>query len=117
MINIMQNVDINAKENDLPQKTARMFEMAMVAMDSHGEGANWYLDSGATNHVTEDISSMKDLHNIENFNVQLARGQFHDVLGKGNVAFTYNEEIKCISRLLCPGSDQQLVVCGEYSLI
>lgn len=35
MINTMQNVDIKAKEKDLPQKKkARMFEMAMVAMES-----------------------------------------------------------------------------------
>ena len=33
-------------------KSYRMFDVAMVAMDGHGEDTNWYLDSGATKHVT-----------------------------------------------------------------
>ena len=95
------NSKATEEETKTPLKVSKLFEVPMLGMDEHNEDTNWYFDSGATKHMTGDPNSIQNLWAVENSNIKLARGHCcHQILGKWDVAFKYNDEIKKISNIL-----------------
>ena len=64
------------------------------------DSTNWYLDSGASKHVTCDLSNMFWLKTVANSNVHSTGGQSHSVTEKWNVLFKCDGEVKKISNVL-----------------
>lgn len=58
-----------------------MFEVAMMSIDAQESDSSWYLDSGATKHVTRDSSKMVDIRNVGLSNLRSVGGQIHSVKG------------------------------------
>ncbi|KAG0596955.1 hypothetical protein M758_UG298500 [Ceratodon purpureus] len=64
-------------------------------------GASWYLDLGASYHVTGDKSVFSSLQNSHGPQIRSAGGHGHDVTGIGNVAVILSSrEIQRIAHLL-----------------
>ena len=56
--------------------------------------SSWYLDSGATHHVSGDPSVFSSLHQTSGSQVRSAGGQNHTVTGVGNVDVRFLSEKK-----------------------
>nr|PNR27147.1 hypothetical protein PHYPA_030628 [Physcomitrium patens] len=98
-------------------KTSEMFKAAMMSMDiNNHDTASWYLDSGATKHVTGDPSKMYELKTVEDSNVRLAGGTSHSVLGKRNELFKSDGQVNRISNVLyVSGVTKNLLSIGSIT--
>ena len=78
---------------------------------------SWYLDSGATHHVSGDPSNFSSMHPISGPQIRSARGQSHNVTGVGNVDIQVpSGEIKTISSVLyTPGITKNLLSVGSLT--
>ena len=74
----------------------------------------WYLDSGATHHVSGDSLAFRSIRPTSGTQVKSAGGQSHHVTGVGNVDIQVSpEEIKCVpSVLYTPGITKNLLSVG-----
>lgn len=79
---------------------AEMFKATMVSTGTSANDKSWYRDSGASKHVTCDMSTMSRISRLGPSMVRLASGQTHPVEGEGNVLLSYNGSINRISNLL-----------------
>lgn len=63
--------------------------------------SSWYLDSGATHHVSGDPSVFTSIHPASGVRIRFAGGQNHDVVGVGNIDIqVLSRTIKSISSTL-----------------
>lgn len=81
-----------------PMKASEIFEAALMLMDNNNT-TSWYLDSGATKHVTRDPFKMFELKIVGDSNVCLVSGTSHSVLGKENVLFKHDRQVKKINNM------------------
>jgi hypothetical protein len=83
-------------------------------VESKSASPSWYLDSGATNHVSGDSKLFSSLTAKQGTKITSAGGQGHDVIGIGNVAIRLpNGEIQKISHVLySPGIMKNLLSVG-----
>ena len=93
-----------------------LFEAALSSLDIHNTDSGWYLDSGATQHVSGDRSHFTSLDQFSG-NVKIADGQSHQISGKGSVHFTLpSGEIKDINGVLyVPGLRKNLLSIGSLT--
>ena len=92
------------------------FEAALSSLDIHNADSVWYLDSGATQHISSDCSNFTSLDQFSG-NVKTAGGQSHQISGKGSVHFTLpSGEIKDINGVLyVPGLSKNLLSIGSLT--
>jgi hypothetical protein len=78
---------------------------------------SWYLDSGATHHVSGDSSAFSSIHPTSGNHVRSAGGQSHKVAGVGNVDIQLSTgEIKSVSSVLyTPGITKNLISVGTLA--
>lgn len=77
----------------------------------------WYLDFGATHHVSGDSSAFSSIHPTSGSHVRSAGGQSHNVVGVGNADIQLpSGEIKTISSVLyTPGITKNLLSVGTLT--
>jgi hypothetical protein len=74
----------------------------------------WLIDSGCTNHMTNDVNLFKHLDKSSVSKVRIGNGEYIPVKGKGTVAIEGNSGIKLISDVLfVPEIDQNLLSVGQ----
>jgi len=74
----------------------------------------WLIDSGCTNHMTNDENLFKQLDKCSVSKVRIGNGEYIPVKGKGTVAIEGNSGIKLISDVLfVPEIDQNLLSVGQ----
>ena len=80
------------------------------------QASSWYLDSGATHHVSGDPSIFSSLHRTEGAQVRSAGGQSHSVTGIGNADVCFSsEEINIQNVLYTPGITKKLLSVGSLT--
>ena len=86
-------------------------------LDSPSETPNWYLDSGATHHVSGDPSTFSSIYPTRGTQVRSAGGQSHTVSGVGNVDIQLSSgAIKSVSSVLyTPGITKNLLSVGTLT--
>lgn len=79
--------------------------------------ASWYLDSGATHHVSGDSSVFTSISPTSGTQIRSAGGQSHNVNGVGNTDIQISSgEIKTISSVLySPGITKNLLSVGSLT--
>jgi transposase InsO family protein len=79
--------------------------------------ASWYLDSGATHHVSGEKSAFTSIRSTSGAQVKSAGGHSHSVAGVGNVALQLSSgEIKSINSVLyAPGITKNLLSVGALA--
>ena len=78
---------------------------------------SWYLDSGATHHVSGEQSAFNSIHTTSGAQVRSAGGHSHPVAGVGNVQLQLSSgEIKSIDSVLyTPGITKNLLSVGALA--
>ena len=86
-------------------------------LETPSKTPSWYLDSGATHHVSGDSSIFSSIHSTSGTQVRSAGGQSHNVAGVGNVDIQLSSgSIKTISSVLyTPGITKNLLSVGTLT--
>ena len=86
-------------------------------LETPSKNASWYLDSGATHHVSGDPEVFSAINRTNGAQVRSAGGQTHSVSGVGDVDFRFlSGEIKTIpSVLYTPGITKNLLSVGSLT--
>ena len=94
---------------------ACLVEMNMLEAPQHN--SSWYLNSGATHHVSEDPSLFSSIHPISGSQIRSAGGQSHNVTGVGEIDIqVLSGEIKTVSSVLyTPGITKNLLSVGSLT--
>ncbi|KAK2580008.1 hypothetical protein KPH14_010773 [Odynerus spinipes] len=85
------------KANQVTDKGAS--ELCFIVGDQSTEkGTKWYLDSGATSHMTHNKDFFTKLEKISDSKVRIANGQYEEVkgIGEGNITCEENGKITAI---------------------
>ena len=91
----------------MAQKDNFLTALKVKIVDNKG---NWIVDSGASNHMTGDISLFQDFHPCsKNYTVCIADGYFSKVFGIGSIIISENLTLESI--LLVPNLD-----CNLFSI-
>nr|GMC71630.1 Retrovirus-related Pol polyprotein from transposon RE1 [Ipomoea batatas] len=81
---------------------------------SNSSGDSWLIDSGCTNHMTNDRELFKELDKTTVSKVKIGNGVFLPIKGKGTVAIQSLTGVKYISNVLyVPDIDQNLLSVGQ----
>ncbi|KAG6535304.1 hypothetical protein ZIOFF_000269 [Zingiber officinale] len=81
---------------------------------SNVETESWLIDSGCTNHMTNDKELFKDLHPTKITKVRIGNGDYISVKGKGMITITNCSGTKLISEVLfVPEIYQNLLSVGQ----
>lgn len=94
---------------------ACLVELNMLEAPQHNP--SWYLDSGATHHISGDPNIFSSIHPISGSQIRSAGGQSHNVTGVGSVDIQVpSGEIKTISFVLyTPGITKNLLSEGSLA--
>ena len=86
-------------------------------LETPSQTPSWYLDSGATHHVSGDPSTFSSIYSTSGTQVRSAGGQSHNVAGVGNVDIELSSgAIKTISSVLyTPGITKNLLSVGTLA--
>lgn len=86
-------------------------------LEAPQSSSSWYLDSGATHHVSGDPNVFSSISPTSGSQIKSAGGQSHDVTGVGNVDIQgLSGEIKTISFVLyTPGITKNLLSVGSLT--
>jgi hypothetical protein len=86
-------------------------------LETPSQTPSWYLDSGATHHVSGDSSTFSSIHPTSGTHVKSAGGQSHNVTGIGNVDIQLSSgEMKIVSSVLyTPGITKNLLSVGTLA--
>ena len=81
---------------------------------SNSSSDSWLIDSGCTNHMTNDQELFKELDKTIISKVKIGNGEFISVKGKGTVAIESLTGLKYITDVLyVPDIDQNLLSVGQ----
>jgi hypothetical protein len=81
---------------------------------SNNSNDSWLIDSGCTNHMTNNHDLFKELDGIAISKVKIGNGDYIDVKGKGIVILNSLSGLKYISDVLyVPDIDQNLLSVGQ----
>jgi hypothetical protein len=106
----------NLQENEAQVADQQQEEQLFVATCFASKHASdcWLIDSGCTNHMTNDENLFKQLDKSSVSKVRIGNGEYIPVKGKGTVAIEGNSGIKLISDVLfVPEIDQNLLSVGQ----
>jgi predicted aspartyl protease len=81
------------------QQEEELFVAACFAT-SNSSSDSWLIDSGCTNHMTNDHNLFKELDKTIVSKVKIGNGDFNSVKGKGTVAIESLDGLKYISDVL-----------------
>ena len=77
------------------------------AMAGDVQDVAWYLDSGATNHMTGDKDAFAELDEKVSWKVRFGDGSVVTIRGRGTVLFTIDGCAPCVhGRLLHPCAEE-----------
>ena len=111
----------NCKNNSQQQEAkAKIIEgeeedqlFVATCFSSRSSSECWLIDSGCTNHMTNDMSLFKELKPTTITKVRIGNGDHLPVRGKGTIAIPSNSGTKTISnKLHGPDIDQNLLSVG-----
>jgi len=85
-----------------------------TCFSSRSSSECWLIDSGCTNHMTNDMSLFKELKPMTITKVRIGNGDHLPVRGKGTIAIPSHSGTKTISDVLyVPDIDQNLLSVGQ----
>ena len=85
-------------------------------LETSQNNSSWYLDSGATHHVSGDPSVFSTIRPVSGSQIRSAGGHSHNVTGVGNVEIQAQSGIKTIpSVLYTPGITRNLLSVGSLT--
>ncbi|XP_019229463.1 PREDICTED: uncharacterized protein LOC109210495 [Nicotiana attenuata] len=120
--NKLGHAEIICKSKDNQQETEAQVanqqeeEQLFVATCFMGSSSSdsWLIDSGCTNHMTNDETLFRELDRSATSKVKIGNGDYIAVKGKGTVAFETYSGTKTISDVLyVPEIDQNLLSVGQ----
>jgi hypothetical protein len=116
--NLEEPEDFEQEPNDLlayQVVEACLVELNIVETEQHN--TDWYLDSGATHHVSGDPTVFTQIRPTNGAKVRSVGGQNHSVAGVGNVDIPVSSgKIKSISFVLyTPGITKNLLSVGSLT--
>jgi transposase InsO family protein len=86
---------------DLANEEPCMFEAALASLDIKDRESGWYLDTGASKHVTGSASQFASLDDTYQGDVRTVGGQKHRIAGRGSINFQFpSGEIKSVPGVL-----------------
>ncbi|KAL3691463.1 hypothetical protein R1sor_005114 [Riccia sorocarpa] len=93
------------------------FDAALEALAITDPDPTWYIDSGATTHVTGSSQELDQFQNItSSARIRSADGVCHSVKGKGDVIFQLPEgKVKFVDVLYVPGLTKNLLTVGSLT--
>ena len=102
---------------DLANDDPCMFEAALASLDIKDSESGWYLDTGASKHVTRTASQFASLDDTYQGDVRTAGGQKHRIAGRGSVNFQFpSGEIKSVPGVLyVPSITKNLLSVGSLT--
>jgi hypothetical protein len=102
---------------DLADQEPCLFEVALASLDIKDREAGWYLDTGASKHVTGSSSQFSSLDDSYQGDVRTVGGQKHKIAGRGSVKFQFpTSEIKTIPDVLyVPSITKNLLSVGSLT--
>ena len=108
-----QQVEAEAKAADVQIQEEQLF-VATCFATTNSSSDSWLIDSGCTNHMTNDKELFKELDKTAISKVKIGNGEFISVKGKGTVAIESLTGLKYISDVLyVPKIDQNLLSVGQ----
>lgn len=91
-----------------------IFCTILTALEFSRDHDFWIVDSGATDHMTNNASSLHDLHMFSNpANVSVANGNNAPILGKGKIKLLSNSKESCV--LYVPSFPFKLLSVGRLT--
>lgn len=86
-------------------------------LETPSQTPSWYLDSGATHHVSGDSLAFSSIHPTSGAHVRSVGGQSHNVTGVGNVDIQLSSgEIKIVSSVFyAPGITKNMLSVGTLA--
>ena len=111
----MQNE--NANDLELADQVVNACLVELNLLETPQPTTSWYLDSGATHHVSGEQSAFSSISQTSGSQVRSAGGHSHSVAGIGNVELQFsNGEIKSIGSVLyTPGITKNLLSVGALT--
>lgn len=93
-----------------------MFEAALFSLDVSSPDSGWYLDLGATQHLSGNRSNFSTLDEYSG-NIKIVGGQIHPISGRSNVHFSLpSGEIEDVHGVLyVPGQKKNLLLIGSFT--
>ena len=116
LLNIVEDFKQDTEEFSAEQVVdACLVKLNMVEAPQHN--SSWYLDSGATHHVSGDPRVFSSIHPTRGSQIRSAGRHSHNVTGVGNVDIqVLSGEIKSISSVLyTPGITKNLLSVGSLT--
>ena len=107
----------NSFDFSLADQVVDACRVELDLLETPSEPSSWYLDSGATHHVSGDSSMFSSMYPTSGTQVGSAGGQSHHITGVGNVDIqTSSGEIKTIpSVLYTPGITKNMLSVGTLA--
>ena len=91
----------------------QVFEVCAAEIKSQRQPDNWFIDSGASAHVTGDRKLISDVRAAPQSTVTTAGGRVLPVMGQGSANLDINKEIQRI--LYVPGMCKNLLSVGKFA--
>ena len=112
-----QDTDTDTSEFSRADQVVDACLVELNLLETPSQTPSWYLDSGATHHVSGDSSTFSSIHSTSGTQVRSAGGQSHNVAGVGNVDIQLSSgSIKTISSVLyTPGITKNLLSVGTLA--
>jgi hypothetical protein len=82
----------NAATTINPPKNPRRIQGALMAMIEDEGSDLWYIDSGASLHMTAQREMIANYHEIKPLKIQVANGSIIEAVGVGNVTITFDHD-------------------------
>lgn len=116
-INLVDNFEDSSSEEELvetdPDFAVNLIELNLIENSKDHE---WYIDSGATRHVTGRSSLLRELQPGGKSKISTTRGETLKIVGKGNVVISTNHgEIKFDEVLYVRGITKNLLSVGSIT--
>jgi hypothetical protein len=105
--------DHPAGETSNDAALAQVFEVCATEIKSQRQPDDWFIDSGASAHVTGDRNLISDVRNAPQSNVTTAGGRVLPVMGQGSANLDLTKEIQRV--LYVPGMYKNLLSVGKFA--
>lgn len=107
----------NGSEFELADQVVNACLVELNLLEKPQTTTSWYLDSGATHHVSGEQSAFSSISQTSGSQVRSAGGHSHSVAGVGNVELQFSDgEIKSFDSVLyTPGITKNLLSVGALT--
>ena len=92
---------------------AQVIDVCAAEITSQRQPDDWFIDSGASAHVTGDRTLISDVRSAPQSNVTTAGGRVLPIMGQGSANLDKNKEIQRV--LYVPGMCKNLLSVGKFA--